>query len=44
MRKIDMDSWPRREHFEHFKTFNHPHFNLCANAIPEFRFRVVLGI
>jgi len=26
-----MKSWPRREHFELFNSFNHPHFNLCAN-------------
>ncbi len=32
MRKIDMQTWARREHFEFFSTFNHPHFNLCANV------------
>jgi chloramphenicol O-acetyltransferase type A len=32
MRKIDMQTWSRREHFEFFNTFNHPHFNLCANV------------
>ena len=32
MRKIDMQAWSRREHFELFNTFNHPHFNLCANV------------
>lgn len=32
MRKIDIQSWARREHFELFKTFNHPHFNICANV------------
>jgi chloramphenicol O-acetyltransferase type A len=32
MRIIDMQSWPRREHFEFFSSFNHPHFNLCANV------------
>jgi len=31
MRKIDMQSWSRREHFELFSNFNHPHFNMCAN-------------
>ncbi|HSQ16407.1 MAG TPA: chloramphenicol acetyltransferase [Anaerolineales bacterium] len=31
MHKIDMHTWSRREHFEYFNTFNHPHFNLCAN-------------
>ena len=32
MHKIDMQTWARREHFEFFSTFNHPHFNLCANV------------
>ncbi len=32
MREIDMRTWPRREHFELFNTFNHPHFNMCANV------------
>ncbi len=30
MRTIDMDTWPRREHFKLFSTFNHPIFNMCA--------------
>jgi chloramphenicol O-acetyltransferase type A len=32
MRKINLQDWSRREHFELFNTFNHPHFNLCANV------------
>jgi len=32
MRKIDKQAWSRREHFELFNTFNHPHFNMCANV------------
>lgn len=32
MREIDIQSWPRRQHFELFNSFNHPHFNLCANV------------
>lgn len=32
MRKIDLQTWSRREHFELFNTFNHPHFNICANV------------
>ena len=32
MRIIDLKTWSRREHFEFFKTFNHPHFNMCANV------------
>ena len=31
MRTIDKQTWNRREHYEFFKTFNHPHFNMCAN-------------
>jgi len=32
MRKIDMQTWPRRAHFELFRHFDHPHFSLCANV------------
>jgi chloramphenicol O-acetyltransferase type A len=32
MRKIDMQTWVRREHFDFFSTFNHPHFSMCANV------------
>lgn len=32
MRKIDKQSWLRRDHFDFFNTFNHPHFNMCANV------------
>ncbi len=32
MRKIDLQTWSRREHFALFNTFNHPHFNICANV------------
>ena len=32
MHKIDMQTWARREHFEFFNTFNHPHFSICANV------------
>lgn len=28
MRKIDLESWPRREHFEVYRKFDFPHFNL----------------
>lgn len=31
MHKIDMQNWSRLEHFKFFNTFNHPHFNMCAN-------------
>ena len=29
---IDMENWPRRKHFEHFRRMDYPHFNLCANV------------
>lgn len=32
MRCIDMQTWPRREHFELFCAFDHPHFGLTANV------------
>jgi chloramphenicol O-acetyltransferase type A len=32
MRKIDMQTWPRREHFKLFSAFNHPHAGFCANV------------
>jgi chloramphenicol O-acetyltransferase type A len=31
MKQIDIQNWSRREHFDFFNTFNHPHFNMCAN-------------
>lgn len=32
MRTIDLQTWSRREHFEVYKNFDHPHFGLCANV------------
>jgi len=32
MRTIDMQTWPRREHFEFFSTYDYPHFGMCANV------------
>lgn len=32
MRVIDMQTWPRREHFRLFGSFDHPHFGMCANV------------
>jgi chloramphenicol O-acetyltransferase type A len=32
MRYIDLETWARREHFEVFRTFDIPHFNICANV------------
>ena len=31
MKAIDMQTYPRREHFEFFSTFDQPHFNMCVN-------------
>lgn len=32
MRTIDLQSWPRRQHFEFFSAFDHPHFGMTANV------------
>ena len=32
MRHIDIDTWPRREHFKLFNSFDHPDFSLTANV------------
>lgn len=32
MRVIDMNTWPRREHYKFLSSFNHPHFSMCANV------------
>lgn len=32
MRTIDMQTWFRRDNFGLFNSFNHPHFNMCANV------------
>ena len=32
MRHLDMQTWSRRDHFEKFNAFDHPHFGLCANV------------
>ena len=28
---LDLESWPRRQHFEHFRRYDNPWFNLCAD-------------
>lgn len=28
---LDLATWPRREHFEFFRRFDNPYFNLCAD-------------
>jgi chloramphenicol O-acetyltransferase type A len=32
MHTIDMQTWSRRQHFNLYNSFNHPHFNMCANV------------
>ncbi len=32
MRVINLQTWPRREHFKIYKTFDYPYFNVCANV------------
>ena len=32
MRHIDLETWPRRDHFQLFSDFDYPHFSLCANV------------
>ena len=32
MRYVDMQTWPRRKHFEFYGAFDHPHFGMCANV------------
>lgn len=32
MRLVDMQTWPRRNHFRFFRTFDHPHFSMCVNV------------
>jgi chloramphenicol O-acetyltransferase type A len=37
MRKIDLSTWHRRDHYQFFSSFEYPHFNLCADVdITEF--------
>lgn len=32
MRHVNMEAWPRRQHFDFFRAFDHPHFSMCANV------------
>jgi chloramphenicol O-acetyltransferase type A len=32
MRHINLETWPRREHFRIFSALDYPHFSLCANV------------
>lgn len=40
MEPIDLDTWPRQQHFELFKNFTQPYFNVCVtlNAKPLFEY------
>lgn len=31
MKYIDLNSWNRREHYDFFKSFDYPQFNICGN-------------
>lgn len=30
--RLDLETWPRRAHFQFFRTFDNPWFNLCADV------------
>ena len=30
MRIVDLDTWPRKQHFDLYSNFDYPHFSLCA--------------
>lgn len=32
MRHINLETWPRREHFKLFSAWDYPHFSMCANV------------
>ena len=32
MHRLDLDAWPRREHFDLFSAFDYPYFSLCADV------------
>ena len=32
MSYLDIETWPRREHFKLFSAFDHPQFSICANV------------
>ena len=32
MRYIDVETWPRREHYRMYRQVDQPHFNMCANV------------
>ncbi len=32
MRTVDLQTWSRREHYQVYRAFDHPHFGMCANV------------
>jgi chloramphenicol O-acetyltransferase type A len=32
MRTVDLPAWSRREHYQVYRAFDHPHFGMCANV------------
>lgn len=32
MRIVDMETWSRRQHFDFYNAFDHPHLGMCANV------------
>jgi len=32
MKFIDIENWKRKDHYNFFKSFNYPHFNICGNV------------
>lgn len=37
MKTLNLETWERRDHYNHFKALDYPHFSLCANVdITEF--------
>ena len=32
MQYLDIESWPRKKHYEVYRGFDNPHMNLCANV------------
>lgn len=31
MKKIDMENWSRKQHFDFFNNFDYPHFNITLD-------------
>lgn len=37
MKILDLETWERKSHYDHFKALDYPHFSICANVdITEF--------